>query len=641
MVMDVLDHIIEQNLAVYRHAPSRLQEDVSQEAQVADDYRGRLVYELLQNADDAMSGQATHDDRVTFLVTDDHLWVANSGRPLDDADVQGLCGLGASSKMTTGGRRRASIGHKGLGFKSVLEITLEPAALSERYAFRLGPAFARPLVDGLWTELGRPLPRHVPAMRFPERIDQPSARWEAFRREGFHTAFCFPFHDRIAPEHRHSLADRLLTLPVTTVLFLKHLENVRVIVEQRSRQLSREWLVERKKWTGDGWSSCTGFLDSGLYIVDVVRDDDNSRSFLVAHNADVEIGDHRGGLSGPAWDGVGLSEVSIAVARAGRYDQALPKEWRRFHVFLPTQEPSTYPMLVNAAFATDLSRQHVRVSSDKHDYNSHLLQEAARLFRDRLLPALQEADANDLFEVLDRGGNRGGPAADLLHEAVTAALADVPLLRTESGDPLTLSRAVVPPLSLGEDGQQFREVIRAEAAWERRTFPASAQCAGLTASVAADHGALLLTPLDALQVLSEQVDPRRSMLHDEPQGRFKLDPVVELCCALWERVGPDERQAIEKQARWLSLFPISEQPDGSVNRIVIGDATAFYPPRSTRHDLPLQGLQFMAHEVCWGQLGRRERLMVLSERMKAWTALFDVKEFRFEEVMVAANALWC
>lgn len=44
----------------------------------------------------------------------------------------------------------------------------------------------------------------------------------------------------------------------------------------------------------------------------------------------------------------------------------------------------------------------------------------------------------------------------------------------------------------------------------------------------------------------------------------------------------------------------------------------------------------MAHAVCWGQLGRRERLTVLSDRMKAWTALFDVKEFRFEEVMRAA-----
>src|SRR6478672_10321591 len=120
---DIIDQIIEQNLGVYRAAQSRLLEDVSQEAQVTSDYRGRLVYELLQNADDAMADVSTTDDRVSFLVTDDELWIANTGRPLTEGDVQGLCGLGASSKIDTEGRRRASIGHKGLGFKSVLEVT--------------------------------------------------------------------------------------------------------------------------------------------------------------------------------------------------------------------------------------------------------------------------------------------------------------------------------------------------------------------------------------------------------------------------------------------------------------------------------------------------------------------------------------
>ena len=119
--MGIVDQIVEQNLGVYRAAPSWLQEDVSQEAQVASDYRGRLVYELLQNSDDAMEGQATESDRVMFRITDDALWMANSGRALTEADVQGLCGLGASSKVDSRSTHRASIGHKGLGFKSVLE----------------------------------------------------------------------------------------------------------------------------------------------------------------------------------------------------------------------------------------------------------------------------------------------------------------------------------------------------------------------------------------------------------------------------------------------------------------------------------------------------------------------------------------
>ena len=56
---EIVETIVQQNLGVYRASPSRLQEDVSQEAQVVSDYRGRLVYELLQNADDAMESSAS------------------------------------------------------------------------------------------------------------------------------------------------------------------------------------------------------------------------------------------------------------------------------------------------------------------------------------------------------------------------------------------------------------------------------------------------------------------------------------------------------------------------------------------------------------------------------------------------------
>lgn len=147
--LGVIERIIWENLGVYRASASRLQEDVSQEAQVASDYRGRLVYELLQNADDAMADAATSTDRVSFLVTDDELWIANTGRALTDDDVFGLCGLGASSKVDAGGNRRASIGHKGLGFKSVLEITAVPAVYSRTTAFTLGTHNAMPLVSAL------------------------------------------------------------------------------------------------------------------------------------------------------------------------------------------------------------------------------------------------------------------------------------------------------------------------------------------------------------------------------------------------------------------------------------------------------------------------------------------------------------
>ena len=404
---DILSLIAHENLAVYRESPSRLQEDVSQESQVAHDYRGRLVYELLQNADDALLGVATTDDRALFRLTEDELWVANTGRPFSSADVRGLCGLGASSKANADGRKRASIGHKGLGFKSVLEITDGPEAYSDTVSFTLGRSHARPVIEALWESKGRGSVRDVPVMRFPALLDDPHPGWQGLREQGFHTAFRFPFHSRIGVEQRAALAEQLLTLPTTSVLFLKHLEEVVIEVRLGDRVDDRQWLVERGRVRESGarLEPCGGLTESGLYRVDIVGRDEKDHRFLVAHDADVEIGDHRAGLSGPAWEGVDVTEVSVAVSDSP--DAGLDAADRHFHVFLPTQEPSAFSLLVNGAFTTDLSRQHVKVSGADRDYNSHLVRRAARTFRHVLVPYLmQNGGASRILEVLTGAAHR-------------------------------------------------------------------------------------------------------------------------------------------------------------------------------------------------------------------------------------------
>ena len=45
-----------------------------------------------------MANAPSSAESITFRLTDSDLWVGNSGRPLTDADVEGLCGIGASSK---------------------------------------------------------------------------------------------------------------------------------------------------------------------------------------------------------------------------------------------------------------------------------------------------------------------------------------------------------------------------------------------------------------------------------------------------------------------------------------------------------------------------------------------------------------
>jgi len=634
----IVGTIVQQNLDVYRASPSRLQEDVSQEAQVASDYRGRLVYELLQNADDAMESSESNADRVVFLITDDAFWMANSGRPLTEADVQGLCGLGASSKVDPAGTKRASIGHKGLGFKSVLEITDAPAIYSRTHSFRLGEREARPHVEELWEGLDSTPPQAVPAMRFPSVIGEEGDedRWPALRDSGLNAAFQFPFREDFASDQREGLTDLLLNLPLTTVLFLKHLESVEVRGDQTRRSEHRVWKISRTIQREGEWVPVPGLGDSGLYRVTVSNSAGESAAFYIAHNAKVPIGPNREGLSGPAWQGVDLTEVSIAVLENDP-DDGMPKEWRRFHVFLPTEEPCPYPMLVNGAFSTDMSRQRIRVRPERGDYNSHLVREAARLFVNQILPELQRDGASRVLAALDRGDDPdGGEAANLLHDCLVELLAAEPLIPTESGHRRQIGACALPPSLLEKEGELFRKMLAANAKWREAEFPDAEFCRGRWARVAADHGAAQLTPAECLAALGTLTDPERASIREHESGFYEVDPVLELSALLWERSDFAERSEIETAARREQVFPIHRNDDGSVQRVTLGDDTAFYPPQSAKRDFPLRGLQFLCHSICWGALNRNERNERLGEQMKTWSALFDIKEFRFQEVMQAS-----
>jgi hypothetical protein len=75
-----------------------------------------FIFELLQNAEDA---QAT---RIEFVLFNDRLEVRHDGRPFNEKDVRGVCGVGESTK----GDDLTQIGRFGIGFKSVYAFTKSP-----------------------------------------------------------------------------------------------------------------------------------------------------------------------------------------------------------------------------------------------------------------------------------------------------------------------------------------------------------------------------------------------------------------------------------------------------------------------------------------------------------------------------------
>ena len=85
----------------------------------------QLIYELLQNADDASA------DKVIFRLTEDRLDVHHNGKDFQHSDIRAIVDYGYSSK------RRGKIGRFGVGFKSVYRVTSTPHIFSGEFNIKI------------------------------------------------------------------------------------------------------------------------------------------------------------------------------------------------------------------------------------------------------------------------------------------------------------------------------------------------------------------------------------------------------------------------------------------------------------------------------------------------------------------------
>jgi len=118
--------------------------------QIEHQYHGRFLIELIQNAHDALLdvNEDEGKSRITIILAENEkpygsLYIANDGNPFTESNFKSLCQLGQSDKDP-----EKSIGNKGIGFRSVLEISNSPEIFSrsnlgssrfDGYCFRFQP----------------------------------------------------------------------------------------------------------------------------------------------------------------------------------------------------------------------------------------------------------------------------------------------------------------------------------------------------------------------------------------------------------------------------------------------------------------------------------------------------------------------
>lgn len=121
--------------------------------------RFRLIYELLQNADDARYDENV-DPTITFRVKPTALVIESNEQGFSLKDVQAICDTGKSSKIAN----KETTGEKGLGFKSVFGIADHVYIQSGLWSFRFEHKEGQDgvgMITPIWTDALSSLPPHV------------------------------------------------------------------------------------------------------------------------------------------------------------------------------------------------------------------------------------------------------------------------------------------------------------------------------------------------------------------------------------------------------------------------------------------------------------------------------------------------
>ncbi|WP_067891763.1 sacsin N-terminal ATP-binding-like domain-containing protein [Nocardia vaccinii] len=140
-------------LEEYKQAPGLFGEIARMEGLLAETYRNRVAYELLQNSDDADSSA------VEIVVDNDSFEWRNDGRLLTSDDIESLCRSANSTKQRGGD----TIGYRGIGFKSLAAIARSIDVHSGEVAFTFDRYSASEM-------LGSVDPATVPLIRVPSNV---------------------------------------------------------------------------------------------------------------------------------------------------------------------------------------------------------------------------------------------------------------------------------------------------------------------------------------------------------------------------------------------------------------------------------------------------------------------------------------
>lgn len=288
-------------------------------AELLYDDRTHFIYELLQNAEDALGRREPSwngENKVSFHLEDDALRVVHYGSPFNEDDVEAICRFLRSTKDSL-----TEIGRFGIGFKSVYAYTREPRIRSGAEHFKIEDYV------------------------YPRRIS------ESQHDCADSTVFELPFRTDI-PSAYEEIYRGLRTLHRRTLLFLQHIEE---IAWETDKGMSGHYLRESRQ------------IGEEVYRTALVSEDDDgsleTEEWLVFYQ-EVE---HDGGPAG---------KVHIAYLLEGETERVQAVSGCTLFARFPTGLETHMGLLLDGPYRTTLDRSQIPPDDS---WNRHLVDKTATL----------------------------------------------------------------------------------------------------------------------------------------------------------------------------------------------------------------------------------------------------------------------
>ena len=296
-MLDILHTITKKFLDEALASPSMLADIAALERYNAESYDGKVITELLQNADDALS------KKFKIVDIDSTIIFANDGRQFDENDIESISRSGASQK-----NRNEQIGYRGIGFKSSVSMSNEIVILSGQFCFTFSKSYCSKV---LGTQIEK-----TPTIRIP--FEYPYNNLSSKVREkiselkelGYTTFFVFknPNEAKVSAEVKE--------LESKTLMFLRNLETIDIELNNY-----KNVYTATKEYNSDG--------------------------YWVSFN------------SGEKWHVFSRNHIFLAFKVANDIFVSDNYDSNTVFCFLPTEEISGFSYGISADFSTDPSRKHI------------------------------------------------------------------------------------------------------------------------------------------------------------------------------------------------------------------------------------------------------------------------------------------